>query len=88
MGPSFINPFDSYTNVHKYVKKLMQKAVGKLDDQVVNVAEQTVLEALKTCEENLNKDFNKAALRRALNGLWPSMMTHQALGILLKMIYI
>lgn len=54
-------------DVYNFVGKLMQEAISKLKDRVINIGEQTVVDALETCDVDHNKTFIKAALRNALN---------------------
>lgn len=61
------------TDGHKIVKTLLQKAFDKLDDRVINIAEQTVVNALEICDEDYNKEFFKVALKNALIELFVSI---------------
>lgn len=47
----------------------MQKVIGKPDECVINIAEQTVVDVLETCYVNHNKGFIKGAMKSALNDL-------------------
>lgn len=52
--------------VHNIMEKLMQEVFPKLEDRVINITEQTVVDALETCDEVQNKALIKNALRSAL----------------------
>lgn len=56
----------SRAGVHKIVEILLREATDKLDVLVINVAEQTVFDALETCDVDENKTFTKSALKSAL----------------------
>lgn len=43
--------------VHKTVKKLMQKALSKLDSWKLDVARQTAIDVLEKCDIDHNKAF-------------------------------
>lgn len=58
----------------------MQEAIDKLDDQVVEIAEQTVLKAPETCDADHNNVLIKGALRSVLTGLSVSILD-DSLGI-------
>lgn len=59
----------SQDSVHKIVKELMQEAINKVEDFVMNIAEQAEFGALETCDVDRNKAFIKDALSRAFNRL-------------------
>lgn len=63
------NHLASRAYVHKNVEKLVQEAVHKLDDRVINKADQTVFDALETSDVEHNKALFEGALRGSLNGL-------------------
>lgn len=52
----------------------MQEAFHKLDYCPINIAEQTVIDALENCNVNRNMVFSKAVLRRALSGALVSVV--------------
>lgn len=58
-APSRRNPFGFPADFHKNVKRVMQKAIKKLNDWIVNIAEQTAVDALETCDVDHNKDLSK-----------------------------
>lgn len=61
--------------VRKVVERLMQEAIEKLNDHVIDISEQTVVDALKTCGVDRNKAFIKGALRKASNELLASFFS-------------
>lgn len=63
----------SRADVHKIVEKLMQGAIDKLDGRMIDMAEQTVVDASKSCYMNQDKAFMKGALRSSLNVLLVSI---------------
>lgn len=65
--------------VHIVVEKLMQEAIDKLDDRVINIAEQSVVDALEACDINYNKTFIENALRSVLNELALSFLNDSLL---------
>lgn len=69
-----VNDPVSRTDVYQIVKNLMQKTINKLDNRVADIAEQTVLDALETCDVDKNEAFIKSALKSALNGLLVSIL--------------
>lgn len=54
---------------YKIVEKLVQKAIDKLDNWVVDVAKQTVIGAVEACDVCHSDAFIKAALKSALTRL-------------------
>lgn len=48
----------------------MQEAIDTLNVRVINVTEQTLIDALETCIVDHNKTFIDVAQRSALNGLF------------------
>lgn len=46
------------SEVYKFVEKLKQKVINKLDSRVVDVTEQTITAALETCDVDHNKTFS------------------------------
>lgn len=55
-------------------EKLRQEATVKLDYWLMDVSEQTVVGAPKTCDVDCNKVFIKDAPENNLNGLLPSIL--------------
>lgn len=53
---------------------MLEEALDKIDDRMIDVAEQTVINALETCDVDHNKAFVKGALRSALKSLLLSIM--------------
>lgn len=44
----------SRAHVHKFVEELMQEVINKLDDRVINIAEQTEFNVLDSCDVDHN----------------------------------
>lgn len=59
----------SRSEVQNIGEKSAQEAFNKLNDRVINVAEQTAFDALESCDVARIKAFTKTALRSALNSL-------------------
>lgn len=49
-----------------------------LDDQVMNISQRTVIDALETCKVDHNKAFIKGALRNAPNSLLISILKNES----------
>lgn len=64
----------SQADVPKIVEKVMKVAMGKLDDCVINIAEQTVVDAFETCVVDHYKAFNECKLKCALIALLVSIL--------------
>lgn len=60
---------DSRADAHRTVEKMTREAIDKLENWVTGTVGQTVVDALKTCDENHNMTFIKATLRITLNGI-------------------
>lgn len=68
------NHWVSRAHVHSTVKKLMQEAIDKVDDLMINIAERTVIDAMETCNVDRNKAFIKDTLRSASKRLLGSIL--------------
>lgn len=64
----------SHADCHKNVSTLTHEGTDKLDDRVINVAEQAAGNALENCGMDHNKFFIKTKLISALNGLFVSIL--------------
>lgn len=64
----------SRSEFYKIIKTLMQKAFSKMDRWTVDVAEQTGVGAIETCDPDHDKAFIKGALKSAPNELCISIM--------------
>lgn len=53
----------------------MQEAIHKVVVRVIDIAEQTVIDALEACAVDCNKSFIKKALKSALNGWLVSLQS-------------
>lgn len=56
----------------------MQSAIDKLHDRVINIAEQTAVDALENCDVDHDRVFIKDTLRSALNGLLVSTIAESS----------
>lgn len=59
------NHLVSRVDEYSIVEMLMQEAVEKLDDLLINMAEQAMANTLETCDADQNRVFIKGALRNA-----------------------
>lgn len=64
----------SRQHVYKIAEALLQDAMEKLDDRIIDLAQKTVIDALETCDVDHNETFIKEALCSALNSLLPSIL--------------
>lgn len=66
--------YSSRLDVHKIVAQLIEKAKYKLDDRVVDFAEQIVIDALEKINADHNKAFINGTVSSVLNALLISIM--------------
>lgn len=64
----------SRREMYSIVEALFQNSIEILEDQVMDIAERTVIEALEPCDVNHNKAFVKRALLSALSSLLTSIL--------------
>lgn len=57
------NHLVSWVDVHNIVEILMHYSIDMLNDRVIDIADQTMVDALEACIVQQNKVFIKAALR-------------------------
>lgn len=62
------------SDIQNIVNKMLCDDLDKMDDHIIDVSEQTVINALEMCDVDYNKAFVKGAILSALNILLLSIM--------------